>query len=255
MHLFNKSFATGTFARSWKMAEVIPVPKSGDFDEKANTRPISLLPILSKVCERLAHRQFVDFLNRSGKISNFRSSNRESHSTETALLQFTDDILKNMDEKKISLTVLLDMSKAFDSIQHERLGAWAWFESYLTKRSQFVRIEVAISDPLPLNFWVPQGSILGPVLFTVYVSDLLSVPKQCKSSGYVDNTKVFLSLPPCDITDASNALNQDLLEISRWCCENSLLINPDKTKLFGYWRSTTPAEFAAAIHHHPWKGD
>ena len=240
-HLFNKSFATGTFARSWKMAEVIPVPKSGDFNEPVNTRPISLLPILSKVCERLAHRQFVDFLNRSGKISKFQSGNRELHSTETALLQFTDDILKNMDEKKVSLIVLLDMSKAFDSIQHERLlmklhkigistAAWTWFESYLTKRSQFVRIEDAISDPLPLNFGVPQGSILGPVLFTVYVNDLLSVPKHCKSSGYVDDTKIFLSLPPRDITDASNALNQDLLEISRWCCENSLLINPDKTK-------------------------
>ena len=115
-HLFNKSFATGTFARSWKMAEVIPVPKPGDFNEPVNTRPISLLPILSKVCERLAHRQFVDFLNRSGKISKFQSGNREFHSTETAVLQFTDDILKNMDGKKVSLIVLLDMSKAFDSI-------------------------------------------------------------------------------------------------------------------------------------------
>ena len=156
-----------------------------------------------------------------------------------------------MDEKKISLIVLLDMSKAFDSIQHERLlmklhkisistTAWAWFESYLTKCSQFVRIGDAISDPLPLNFGVPQGSILGPLLFTVYVNDLLSVPKHCKSSRYVDNTKI-LSHPPRDITDASNVSNQDLLEISCWCCENSLLIKPDKTKLFGYWRSTTLA--------------
>jgi len=103
------------------MAEVIPVPKSGDFNESANMCPISLLPMLTKVCERLAHRQFVDFLNRSGKISKFQSGNRESHSTETALLQFTDDILKNMEEKKISVIVLLDMSKAFDSIQHVRL--------------------------------------------------------------------------------------------------------------------------------------
>jgi len=184
-----------------------PVSRSGDFNKPANTRPISLLPILSKVCERLAHRQFVDFLNRSGKISKFQSGNRESHSTVTALLQFTDDILKSMDEKKISLIVLLDMSKGFDSIQHERLlkklhkigistTAWTWFEIYLTKRSQFVRMEDTVSDPLPLNFGVPQGSILGPVLFTVYVNDLLSVPKHCKSSGYVDDTKVFLSLPP-----------------------------------------------------------
>ena len=119
-----------------------------------------------------------------------------------ALLQFADDILKNMDEKKISLIVLLRISKAFDSIQHERLPmklhkigisttAWTWRESYLTKRSQFVRIEDAISDPLPLNFGIPQGSIRGPVLFTVYVNEFLSVPKHCKSSGYVDDTKAF----------------------------------------------------------------
>ena len=116
------------------------------------------------------------------------------------------------------------MSKVFDSIQHERLlmklhkiglstTAWTWFKSYLTKRSQFVRIENAISDPLPLNFRVLQGSILGPVLFTVYVNDFLSVPKHCKSSVYVDDTKVFLSLHPRDITDASNALKTKLLVI------------------------------------------
>ena len=98
---------------------------------------------------------------------------------------------------------------------------FVWFESYLTKRSQLVRMEDAVSDSLPLNFGARQGSILGPVVFTVYVNDLLSVPKHCKSSGYVDDTS--------DITDASNELNQVLLEISRWCSENSLLINPDKT--------------------------
>lgn len=134
------------------------------------------------------------------------------------------------------------MSKDFDSIQHERLlkklhkigvstTAWTWCKSYLTKCSQFVRIEDAISDPLPFNFGVPQGSILGPVLFTVYVNDLLSIPRHWKSSGYVDDTKVFLSFPSRDITDGSNALNEDLLEISCRCCKNSLLINPDKTKL------------------------
>ena len=121
MHLFNKSFATGTFARSWKMAEVIPVPKSGDFNEPANMSSISLLRKLSKVCERRAHHQFNDFLNRSEKISKIHSGNRESRSTETALLQFTASILKNMEVKKILLIVLLDMSKAFGSNQRERL--------------------------------------------------------------------------------------------------------------------------------------
>ena len=92
-----------------------------------------------------------------------------------------------------------------------------WLESCFTQRNQFVRIKDATSDILPVNFGVFQGSILGPVLFTVYASDLLSVPIHCKSSGCVDDTKVFLSPPARDITDACVALNQDLLEIScRW---------------------------------------
>ena len=97
-----------------------------------------------------------------------------------------------------------------------------WFESYFTQRNQFLRIEDATSDILPVNFGFPQVSILGSVLFTVYANNLLSVPRHCKSSGYVDDTNVFLSPPSRDITDACVALNQDLLEISRWCCGNSL---------------------------------
>jgi len=97
-----------------------------------------------------------------------------------------------------------------------------WLESYFTQRNQFVGIEDATSDILPVNFGVFQGSILGPVLFTVHANDLLLVPRHCKSSGYVDNTNVFLSPPPRDITDACVVLHQDLLEISRWWCVNSL---------------------------------
>ena len=227
-NLINRSFSSNTFAEVWKSAEVIPILKSGDFEEPSNTRPISLLPIMSKVIERAAHLQFVNYL--------------DSHSTETALLFFTDEILKNMDAKKISLIVLLDMSKAFDSIRHDLLlaklrnvgvsdSARAWFGSYLSHRSQVVRIEDSLSRPFPLTVGVPQGSILGPVLFTLYVNDLLSVPKHGQALGYVDDTKIFLAFPQNEINDAVAALNQDLTEISRWCCVNSLLINPEKTKL------------------------
>ena len=160
---------------------------------------------------------------------------------ETALLYFTDEILKNMDNKKVSVIVLLDMSKAFDSICHDlmsklcRIGvsnaACNWFGSYLSQRNQVVNIANCISDPLPLSVGVPQGSIIGPVLFTLYVNDLLSVPKHCQEMGYVDDTKIFLGLPPSQISDAVIALNKDLLDIATWCCMNSLLINPDRTKL------------------------
>ena len=240
--IMNNSFHTGTFARAWKIAEVTPIPKSGNPEDPCNNRPISLLPILSKVSERLAHGQFVDYLTASKKLAKTQSGNRKLHSTETALLCVTDDLLQAIDDKKISALVLLDMSKAFDSIRHDilfqklqALGVSSlsldWFHSYLVGRSQRVRIHDAISDALVLKYGVPQGSILGPVLFTIYVNDLLSVPTHCKSACYVDDSKLYLSFPSSDISTAIDNLNADLESVSRWCCKNSLLINPDKTKV------------------------
>ena len=113
------------------------------------------------------------------------------------------------------------------------LRAWSGFiiEIDLSGRSQRVRIGDAISDPLPLKYGVPQGSILGPVLFTIYVNDLLSVPAHCKSVCYVDDCKLYLSFRSTDIARVFGYLNEDLREICRWCCQNSLLINPAKTKI------------------------
>ena len=115
---------TNTFAKAWKIAEVIPILKSGynnDIDDPNNSRPISLLPVLSKVSERFAHSQFTDYLTTNKKLVETQSGNRKLHSTETALLHVIDELLKAMDEKNISILVLLDMSNAFDSINHNIL--------------------------------------------------------------------------------------------------------------------------------------
>ena len=108
-------------------------------------------------------------------------------------------------------------------------SALAWFKSYVSSRKQVVRIGSALSDSLPLTTGVAQGSILGPVLFTLYVNDILSVPKKCEAMGYVDDTKLLLALPPSDLKVAISDLNSDLCAVAKWC-SNSLLINPDKTK-------------------------
>ena len=110
-------------------------------------------------------------------------------------------------------------------------SALEWFKSYLKGRYQYVRIRDVVSQSLPVEYGVPQGSILGPVLFTVYINNLLTVPKCCQSAFNVDDSKLYLKYKTNELCNAVSAVNSDLSEICRWCCNNSLLLNPDKTKL------------------------
>ena len=146
-----------------------------------------------------------------------------------------------MDKKKLTALVLLDLSKAFDSINHHRLlqklaniGASPttvkWFKSYLSGRSQSIRINSTLSDPISITHGVPQGAILSPLLFCIYLNDLPSVSQNSSLESYVDDSKVLLSFPLCEIDTAIKNLEQDLHRVAIWCCENYLLINLEKTK-------------------------
>ena len=162
--------------------------------------------------------------------------------TETSVIQTTDEILNAIDKKKLTAVVLLDLSKAFDSIDHQILlaklqdigasrPAIEWFGSYLTSRHQFVQINTTLSTKLPVISGVPQGSILGPLLFNIYVNDLPSVPENCSSQCYVNDTKLLMSFQLHNQHEAIAKLNKDLLSFRNWCFDNQLLLNPDKTKL------------------------
>ena len=192
----------------------------------------------------MAHKQFVEFLTMHDKLSTYQSGNRKIHSTETALINVTDNILKAIDEKSASLLVLLDMSKAFDILNHNllleklrKLGLKAsvtsWFSSYLSiaSRYQRIRCEDSLSELLPLTNGVPQGSILGPVLFSIYINDLISVITHSQPAAYVDDSQLHLKFSVSDSSSAMAAVNQDLRNISKWCANNYLLINPEKTRL------------------------
>ena len=161
---------------------------------------------------------------------------------ETLNILLTDKILEAMDKKQITALVLLDLSKAFDSIDHARLlhklsilgaspSTVKWFKSYLTGRRQYVRIGSTYSDTLPITHGVPQGAILSPMLFCIYLNDLPTAPTFCNLESYVDDSKLFMSFPLVELDAAIEKLEQDLHCVAQWCCENHLLINPDKTKL------------------------
>ena len=134
------------------------------------------------------------------------------------------------------------MSKAFDSINHDMLlsklrslgvspTVLEWFKSYLKGRYQYVRTGDVVSQSLPVDYGVPQGSIRGPILFTSYINDLLTVPKLCQTACYVDDSKLYLKFKTNELCNAVSAVNFALNEICRWCCRNSLLMNPDKIRL------------------------
>ena len=207
-----------------------------------NNRSISLLPVLSKVCERATFNQFTTYLVPKVRFTSKQSGNTQHHSTETTLIHPTDQILRANDDKQSTATVLLDMSKPFDSLHHGTLlaklqdigastTALQWFRSYLSSRHQVVRINSTLSDRMQVRNGVPQGSILGPLLFSIYVNDLPSIPQYCFPQCYVDDTTLLLSFALHEERRVRDKINQDLLNIRNWCFDNQLLLNPHKTKL------------------------
>ena len=167
--IVNHSLLASVFPQAWKISEVILLLKEGDHELANNNRPISLLPAASKVCERVALNQFTQFMKAKKCLTEHQSGNKAMHSTETMNVMMIDQMLQAMDDKKLTIVVLLDFSKAFDSIDHNKLlsklkslgtssFALDWFRSYLKDRRQYVRIGSE------------QGSILGPALFNIYIS-------------------------------------------------------------------------------------
>ena len=147
-----------------------------------------------------------------------------------------------MDNKKLTSLVLLDLSKAFDSVDHSILfkklsnigvsgESLSWFESYISDRKQFVRIGSSVSEVLPITHGVPQGAILSPLLFCIYINDLSRVPQSSKLESFVDDSKIFMSFPIEDIASAKTKIEETLKLVATWFFENKLLINPEKTKL------------------------
>ena len=242
-HIFNLSIKQGVCPSDFKLAKVKPLHKKGCKLEPGNYRPISILPSISKVMEKIVYEQVARYLEEKKLIYEFQSGFRESHSTDTCLLYLNDRIKREVDSGKYCGMVMLDLQKAFDTVNHsilidklEAIGldnnAVSWMHSYLVGREQRVEVNGTLSPPLPITCGVPQGSILGPLLFLVYVNDMASAC-DCSLFLFADDSALLVS--DRDKLKVEKALSSELNKICTWLNDNKLSIHLGKTEsiLFG----------------------
>ena len=239
--IINTSFKYRKFPEQWKKAIVKPIPKCSNPLVASDYRPISLLPAFSKVVEKLAAKQLIAYLRNSGYLDNLQSAYKQSHSTTTALLGVSDDIYEALENTELTFLVLLDYSKAFDMANHRLIiaklksaglcnEALSWICSYLTGRSQKVVTGTKESGWESVLNGVPQGSVLGPLLFTVLVSDLKDAIKRGRYHMYADDTQLYYTCKVEDANDTIDKINSDLSNISTFSKRNCLKLNAGKSK-------------------------
>ena len=203
-----------------------------------NYRPISNLPFLGKILEKVVLKQLDVFLHENNVHDKFQSGFRKGHSTETALIKVVNDLRVNMDHKNISILILLDLSAAFDTVDHnillDRLNNWiglsatalSWFYTYLTGRSYFIALADQLSDTHDIFSGGHQGSILGSLLFSLYMLPLgkLICDHGVNYNFYADDTQLYLSVAPDD-PNALSSLTNCVSAITQWMSENVLKLN------------------------------
>ncbi len=237
--LINMSLEQGIFPCAMKLAKVIPIFKAKSKEQFANYRPISLLSNISKILEKVVHKRLYSFIEKHDILYDRQYGFRPEHSTIDAITDFMADVLPSLDRKQHCLSVYLDLSKAFDTINHKLLlmklnyygirgRALEWFRSYLKQRRQYVSYNGENSSTQVVEYGVPQGSVLGPLLFIIYSNDLSSSLSHCKTILFADDTTVFKT--GTNLPTLYHQVNQDLDTLNDWFKANQLSINPTKTK-------------------------
>lgn len=236
-HIFNTIITKSCFPTIWKHAKIIPIPKSNN-----EYRPIALLPYLSKAFEKILHHQINTYLNYNLLLSPKQSGFRAKHSCITALTDVSEEIRSSIDTKEVSILTLLDHSKAFDCVNHEKLcyklrklfnfstTSTLLISTYLRNRLQSVAIEDILSNPLEVTRGVPQGSILGPTLFSLYINDLPETLSHCNIHIYADDVQLYLGSDENNLEEGVRKMNDDLQKIFAWVSNNSLTLNASKSK-------------------------
>ena len=238
VHVFNLSISSGVVPDQLKIARIVPIHKSGDSAKCKNYRPISVLSIFSKIMERIIHKRLYSFLDRYNLFQNCQFGFRKQYSSYMAVLEAYNKIVSDLDKGFHTLGIFLDLSKAFDTINHDILlaklhhygirgSAFEWFKSYLTNRSQFVVYKDHKSSINSIQCGVPQGSVLGPLLFILFLNDISFSSNTFTFFTYADDTNIIVSNP--NLNDLITNVNNELYNISTWFKVNKLSLNIDKT--------------------------
>jgi hypothetical protein len=251
--LINQSLHQGIFPEALKLAKVIPLFKKGDSSCFNNYRPISLLLSVSKIYEKIVHKQLLSYFHVNNLFFAHQYGFRPLHSTESACLELVDRIFSLLDEDKIPFAIFMDLSKAFDTLNHDILlhklsyygvkhESLQWFESYLSNRKQYVNFKNSKSGISYTTLGVPQGSILGPLLFLIYVNDAASVSPLFKCILYADDTTLISTYcPDNNNSSPSEEVCSELNKVFLWLCANKLSLNIAKTKYMVFHSPNMPS--------------
>ena len=257
LHIFNLSYSSGIFPDSLKIGKVTPTYKAGNSSYLDNYRPISVHPCFSKILERIIYTIVYTYLQKKKILYCKQFGFQAGHSTDHAIIQLSNQIYENFEENKYTLGVFIDLSKAFDTVDHKRLmsklemygikgNLLKWFESYLTNRKQYIQIDketkIALQD---VTCGAPQGSILGPLLFLIYVNDLQYAPNLIEPIMFADDTNLFYA--ERDKNFFFQMVNNELQKIFQWFISSKLSINLSKTKYFFFQKPSKRGDIPLAL--------
>lgn len=237
-YIINRSFREGIFPRILQIARVVPVHKKGNKDLHNNYRPISVLPCISKIFEKIMASRLMNYLSEHSLLSQHQYGFRPQYNTELAVYQLCQNIYDAVDNKECQITLFCDLTKAFDTISHsillDKLYVYGirgpilgWFKSYLSHRKQYVVYNNAESQCNNIYYGIPQGSILGPLLFLIYINDITRSTNALKFLLFADDTNIFIN--GRDIKTMETIINQELSHVVTWIKCNKLTLNISKT--------------------------
>ena len=238
-YIFNMSLSKGVFPDTMKIAKVTPVYKKGEKDILGNYRPISVLPLLAKVLEKIINKQLLHYFETNNLFYDEQYGFRKNYSTKLSLASLVNVMSKSLDEGKITLGVFIDFRKAFDTINHnilckklEYYGVKGlplqWIRNYLSNRTQFVTYDGKLSCKKAVTCGVPQGSVLGPTLFLIYINDLPASSEYFTFKIVADDTNLFHTFPARENDIDMLQINRHLQDVVNWCKVNKLTINISK---------------------------